>query len=64
MIHPRYLLENFRKVLSNMDIEKKWLLMTYYCPTHGNLGIAKQIELTKKEVSETCLKKSRTLKNY
>ena len=38
--------------------QKKWMLMTYYCPTHGNSGILKPIEITKKEISETLLKKS------
>ena len=42
-----------------MDEEKKWMLMTYYCPTHGNSGIVKPIEITKKEISETLLKKGR-----
>ena len=46
-----------------MDQEKKWMLMTYYCPTHGDSGIVKQIELTKKEISETFLKKDRNPKN-
>ena len=46
-----------------MDEEKKWMLMTYYCPTHGDLGIVKPIEITKKEIGETFLKKSRTSKN-
>ena len=45
-----------------MDNDKKWMLMTYYCPTHGNLGIVKQIELTKKEISETFLKEGRNSK--
>ena len=35
-----------------MDEEKKWMLMTYYCPTHGNLGLVKPIEITKKEISK------------
>ena len=48
-----------------MDKEKKWMLMTYYCPTHGDLGIVKPIEITKKEISEKFFKKGRTLKtNY
>jgi len=46
-----------------MDKEKKWMLMTYYCPTHGDSGFAKQIELTKKEISKPLLKKDRTPKN-
>ena len=40
-----------------MDEEKKWMLMTYYCPTHGDSGIVKPIQLTKKEISKTFLKK-------
>ena len=46
-----------------MDKEKKWMLMTYYCPTHGDSGIAKQIETTKKEISKTFLEKKRSSKN-
>ena len=40
-----------------MDKEKKWMLMTYYCPTHGNSDIVKPIEIAKKEISKTLLKK-------
>ena len=46
-----------------MDEEKKWMLMTYYCPTHGNLGIIKPIEIAKKEVNEIFLKKGRSSKD-
>ena len=38
-----------------MDEEKKWMLMTYYCPTHGDLGILKPIEITKKEINKKFL---------
>ena len=47
-----------------MDEQKKWLLMTYYCPTHGNSGIVKPIEVTKKEISATFLKGKRLLKDH
>ena len=43
-----------------MDEEKKWLLMTYYCPTHGDLGILKPVQVSKKEISQTFLKKSKS----
>ena len=46
-----------------MEEEKKWMLMTYYCPTHGDSGLVKPIQLTKKEISKTFLKKSRSSKN-
>ncbi len=51
------------KELLTMDEEKKWMLMTYYCPTHGDSGLVKPIELTKKEISKTFLKKRRSSKN-
>ena len=46
-----------------MDQEKNWMLMTYYCPTHGDLGLVKPIQLTKKEISKTFLKKVDVQKN-
>ena len=46
-----------------MDEEKKWMLMTYYCPTHGNTGILKPIEIAKKEISKNFLKKDSGSKN-
>ena len=45
-----------------MDQEKNWMLMTYYCPTHGDSGFVKPIQL-KKEISKTFLKKGRSSKN-
>ncbi len=46
-----------------MDKEKKWMLITYYCPTHGDSGMVQPIEITKKEICETFLKKVKTSKN-
>ena len=46
-----------------MDEEKKWMLMTYYCPTHGDSGLVKPIQLTKKEISKTFLKQGGSSKN-
>ena len=45
-----------------MDEEKKWMLMTYYCPTHGDSNLVKPIQ-EKKEISKTLLKRSRSSKN-
>ena len=47
-----------------MNEEKKWMLMTYYCPTHGDFGIVQPIEITKKEISETFLIKRSYPKNW
>ena len=46
-----------------MDEEKKWMLMTYYCPTHGNSSFVKPNEISKKEISEAFLKKGENSKN-
>ena len=46
-----------------MDKEQKWMLITYYCPTHGNSGLVKPIQLTKKEISKTFLKKGSNSKD-
>ena len=46
-----------------MDEQKKWMLMTYYCPTHGDSGLLKPIELTKKEIIKNYVKKGRISKN-
>ena len=40
-----------------MDQEKNWMLMTYYCPTHGDSGLVKPIQLTKKEISKILKKR-------
>ena len=46
-----------------MDEEKKWMLMTYYCPTHGESNMVKPIQITKKEISKTFLKRDSSSKN-
>ena len=46
-----------------MDEEKNWMLMTYYCPTHGDSGLVKPMQLTKKEMSKISLKKGMSSKN-
>ena len=42
-----------------MDEKKEWMLMTYYCPIHGDSGSVKQIQKTNKKISKTFLKKVR-----
>ena len=42
--------------------EEKWMLMTYYCPTHGDSGLVRPIQLTNKEISNIFLKKVRSSK--
>ena len=40
-----------------MDEEKNWMLITYYCPTHGDPSILTPIEITKKEICNKFFKK-------
>ena len=46
-----------------MEQENKWLLITYYCPTHGDSSVLKPIEITKKEIRKNFLKKGVHSKN-
>ena len=46
-----------------MDFKNKWMLMTYYCPIHGESGLLKPIQLTKKEIGKAFLKKGSSSKN-
>jgi len=46
-----------------MDQEKEWMLMTYYCPTHGDSGIVRPIEITKAELNKKILKNGKSSKN-
>ena len=33
-----------------MNEDKKWMLMTYYCPTHGDAGKVEPIQVTGQEI--------------
>ena len=46
-----------------MNEEKEWMLMTYYCPTHGDSGILRPIEIKKKDLSKKFLKNYKSSKN-
>jgi len=43
--------------------EKEWMLMTYYCPTHGDSGFVKPIEITKRELNKKFLENDKLSKN-
>ena len=45
-----------------MDEEKKWMLMTYYCPIHGDSGLVKPIQLKTKDITKTFFKKGKISK--
>ena len=41
-----------------MKEDKKWMLMTYYCPTHGEAGKVEPIQLTRQEIFNNLIKKT------
>ena len=45
-----------------MKEDKKWMLMTYYCPTHGDSGRVEPIHVTRREISNNLVEKSKSKK--
>ncbi len=45
-----------------MNDDKKWMLMTYYCPTHGEEGKVEPIQVTRQEISKYLYDKTKTKK--
>ena len=43
-----------------MKKDKKWMLMTYYCPTHGNAAKVEPIEVTRQEISKSLFNKNKS----
>ena len=41
-----------------MTDDKKWMLMTYYCPTHGDLGRIEPIEMKRDEILKALSQKN------
>ena len=50
-LYPIKLLVNFNSWEDFMNEDKKWMLMTYYCPTHGDAGKVEPIQVTRQEIS-------------
>ena len=40
-----------------MNTDNQWMMMTYYCPTHGDSGRIEPFEIASKDISQTPLKK-------
>jgi len=55
--------QNFKLwILNVMNEDKKWMLMTYYCPTHGDPGRVEPIQVTRREISSNILEKIKSKK--
>ena len=61
--HPKYVFAilNIGK-LNIMKEDKKWMLMTYYCPTHGDSGKVEPIQVTRQEISNNLYNKTKSKK--
>ncbi len=46
-----------------MNVDKKWLLMTYYCPTHGDEAIVEPLQVTRQEIANALDDKKKLKKN-
>ena len=46
-----------------MKDDKKWMLMTYYCPTHGDAGRVEPLEVTRQEISNNLYKSTKYKKD-
>ena len=42
-----------------MNESKKWMVMTYYCPTHGDAGRVEPIHVTREDISKSLFDKTR-----
>ena len=45
-----------------MNEDKKWMLMTYYCPTHGDAAKVEPIQVTMQEISNNLHDKTKSNK--
>ena len=46
-----------------MDKDKKWMLITYYCPTHGNDWKIEPIQLPKHKIANKLFNKNKSKKD-
>ena len=46
-----------------MNEDKKWMLMTYYCPTHGDAGRVEPLHVTRQEISKNLFNKTKSKKD-
>ena len=46
-----------------MTEDKKWMLMTYYCPTHGDAGRVEAVQISRQEISKVSNNKNNPKKS-
>ena len=46
-----------------MNKDNKWMLMTYYCPTHGDSGRIEPVQMKREEINKTFFEKAKFKNN-
>ena len=46
-----------------MNKDKRWMLITYYCPIHGDPGRVEPIQITSQEISKNLFDKNKSKKD-
>ena len=46
-----------------MNKDKRWMLMTYYCPAYGNAGRVEPIQVTMQDVSRKLFNETKSKKD-
>ena len=58
------MLSNFKyRNFNFMNEDKKWMLMTYYCPTHGDAGRVEPLQLRREEIYNKLFNKTKSKKD-
>ena len=50
-------------LIEGKNKDKKWMLITYYCPTHGDSGRVEPLQITRQEISKNFLEKNEYKRN-
>ena len=58
-MHIRYLRRHIKRKMANNNT---WMMMTYYCPTHGSLERSEPIEISRNELRKAKLKPNKNKK--
>ena len=49
LVHLNITLNNFKYIMNN---DNQWLLMTYYCPTHGSEDRCEPLQISQNELKK------------
>ena len=47
-----------------MNNDKKWMLMTYYCPTHGDASKVEPLQIARQQIFNNLYNKKKFKKDF